>query len=170
MTEAEWVRLNYAVLGEATAKFRGARFFAALVLCLTRVSGAHYAFVTLRDSGHAAKGYSLAFADGNNTRQPFSYDLATTPCNAVLGGNPVSLPCDVSQAFPAAQGIYSGYCGLPLQDEGGATLGLLAVADDRTLGHVERLEALLRLLVGRTAAELECHIAHRHIQPLAQSR
>ncbi|KAF0814895.1 hypothetical protein IGB42_00951 [Andreprevotia sp. IGB-42] len=163
MTEAEWVARSYAALGEATAAFRGAKFFVAEMLCLTRLTGARYAFVTVRDSQHAAQGYSLAFADGANPRTPFHYDLANTPCNAVLSGNAISLPCDVSQQFPAARGIYSGYCAQPLHDEHGAVLGIIALADDKALGHVERLEALLRLLAGRTAAELECQLNRRGI-------
>ena len=166
MTETEWINHTYANFGHTVSQYRGAKFFVAQVLCLTRVTGARYAFVTVRDGVN--QGYSLAFADGDNTRTPFRYELTNTPCNAVLDGNRVSLPCDVEKQFPAAAKIYAGYCGIPLHDESGSVLGLLALADDHNLPRLERLEGLLKLLAGRTAAELECLLQHQAIPPIYQ--
>lgn len=158
MTETEWINQTQADIARATANYRGPKFFVAQALCLTRLTGARFAFVTLRDARHAGQGYSLVFVDGANPKAPVSYQLQNTPCASVLAGNAVSMPCDVQQQFPAATGVYSGYCGLPLPGSDGQVIGLLAVADDRALNRLERMQGLLALLVGRTAAELECHM------------
>lgn len=155
---------NQSVLGDqllrialATAQFRGPKFFAALAVCLCATLKMRFAFVTVPEDERGQRGQTLALADAENLRAPSSYALAGLPCQTVLGGMPVAVPCNVAEFHPGAVGMQA-YCGEPLLDRQGRVIGLLAVEDSRPRSSTElqHVAALLRLLAARTACEIEC--------------
>jgi PAS domain S-box-containing protein len=48
-----------------------------------------------------------------------------------------------------------GYAGYPLNDLGGATLGLVAISSRMPLGRVDRIESVMQIFAVRAAAEIE---------------
>lgn len=159
MTDHEWASKYLAEITKATCDYRGPKFFVALTLCLTHYLHLRFAFITeVRES--RSLGYTIAFADGKNTRQNFSYDLTHLPCRTVLGGQSVNVPCNLAELFPGASDMMS-YCGYPLKTQDGETFGLLAVEDDKAFPHPEGIALLLKYLASRVALELELDRLHR---------
>lgn len=146
---AQWMR--------TLAPYRGDRFLAACVLALTRALAVRIAFIAEKREPQA---HALAFADRENTRQPFFYDHRRTPCRAVLAGEVVSVPCNVAELYPGEKGM-EAYLGLPLSGSDGRVIGLVAVMDDQPFAAPERLRTRLEPLAPRIAAELECVLARR---------
>lgn len=139
-------------LVNALMPFRGGKCLAAAVLALTRQLDVRLAFITERREPQA---HALALADRQNLQQPFFYDHKTTPCRAVLEGEVVSVPCNVAELYPGQDGFQS-YLGVPLKNEQGVTIGLLAIMDDKPFQDEKLLREVLLPLAPRIAAELEC--------------
>jgi PAS domain S-box-containing protein len=98
------------------------------------------------------------YIDGQ-TLPAVEYDLAGTPCEAVIGGQTAIFPDNVRQLFRAEPMLMdlgvAGYAAVPLFDMKGHPLGQVGVMSRAPLRHPERVEALLRLFAVRTAAEIE---------------
>jgi PAS domain S-box-containing protein len=145
-------------LVEATAA-TGERFFDVLVVNLARSLGARHAFVGELDPADPGRARVLAVAWDRKLGAPFTYPLAGTPCETVLGsGELVYHPSGVAQLFPADEGLakrgVEAYLGAPLLAPDGARLGLLVVMHDRPLDEGLEPAAILRIFAGRCAAEL----------------
>lgn len=166
MNERDWVAKQLFEITKATCDFRGPKFFVALTLCLTHYLNLRFAFITEhRDS--ATLGYTIAFAEANNHRPNFSYDLSNLPCRTVLAGQSVNVPCNLAELFPGASEMVS-YCGHPLLDDTGQVMGLIAIEDDKPLQNAEGLAQLLKFLAPRIALELEKDRRARGIPVFAQ--
>jgi hypothetical protein len=162
MSDADWTTTKLKLIMEATADFRGPKFFTSLVLLMTHHLGAQFAFVTILDEDGNDRGYTLAFADKQNLSQPYSYDLSGMPCRTLLGGMSVNVPCNVVELYPGVSGA-SGYVAHPLKDSSGKVIGGLGVEDPKPLKNTDEMLSLIRLLAGRTAAELECYLLKKKL-------
>ncbi len=169
MDDKLWIAQKLLTISEATAGFRAQRYFAALALCLTRHLGVRFAFVTVPLAEKPEHGRTLVFADAQDLKNPFQYDLSQMPCRAVLNGTSVNVPCNIAELYPSVGGVES-YCGAPLTGSGGEIIGLIAVEDTKPLPRPEALENLLRILGGRTAAELECVLHQESLLPAGGER
>jgi PAS domain-containing protein len=98
------------------------------------------------------------YIDGQ-TLPAVEYDLAGTPCEAVIGRQTAIFPDNVRRLFPAEPMLMdlgvAGYAAVPLFDMKGHPLGHVGVMSRAPLRHPERVDALLRLFAVRTAAEIE---------------
>jgi PAS domain S-box-containing protein len=139
----------------------GPEHFAALTAFVARELDCEFALVgRLVDGGARVRTLSV-HADGAEA-PAFTYELAGTPCEGVIGGGSgCFLPSGVQQRFPAdamlvPMGVQS-YAGLPLFGSDGRVIGLLAALGRRARspGDAERLLSLLRVLSARAAAEIE---------------
>lgn len=153
LQDEEWVAAQLLRITEATVEFRGARYFQALVVALTRVLKLRFAMVVMRGEGRDAQ--VLALADGEDMRQPYRYNTETLPCRTVIDGEPVAVFCNIVEFFPGAADL-EAYVGHPLRGQDGQVIGLLAVMHHKPLAQTTGLPRLIRALAGRTAAELEC--------------
>ncbi|RTL04035.1 MAG: PAS domain S-box protein, partial [Lysobacterales bacterium] len=90
---------------------------------------------------------------------PVEFDLAGTPCEAVLGGECRHYERGVSERYPLDAGLVrrgaEGYLAIPLRCGSGEVLGHLAVFDDRPLSVRPAQLALFQVFGARAAAELE---------------
>lgn len=91
----------------------------------------------------------------------FEYDVAGSPCEAVIGHKFRFVPCGVlAQIDPrsdfAAAGL-DAYAAFPINDSHGAPLGVVAVMHRRPVadGDTAHTEALLNIVAARLASELE---------------
>ncbi|GAA5175499.1 hypothetical protein GCM10025771_07840 [Niveibacterium umoris] len=149
----DWPASRLLRISEITADFRGARYLQALVLALARVLQVRFAMIAVRREGreHAQV---LAIADGEDLSQPFRYLTRELPCHTVLGGEAVSVPCNIVELYPGANEI-EAYVGQPLKGRDGAVIGLLAVEHTAPITSAAGMARVLRALAGRTAAEIE---------------
>ncbi len=90
----------------------------------------------------------------------FVYDLAGTPCKNILDGKRVGLYSpEVAAQFPedellAQMGVES-YLGAPIIDHKNNVLGLIVILDDEPIIECDAYSAIMELLAGRVAAEIE---------------
>ena len=143
---------------EQTARDTGEAFFQSLVQHLSTAIGVNYAFVAeFADSVSRVR--TLAYSGKGQIRENIEYDLAGTPCEAVVRGELCHHPSGVRERFPrdlslVAMGIDS-YLGVPLLDARGEVLGHLAVFDERPMPEDNRRLFVFRVFAARAAAELE---------------
>jgi PAS domain S-box-containing protein len=143
---------------EGTATETGERFFAALVINLTRALNTHGAWVTeyIEESRRLR---ALAFWLGGRWIDGYEYDVAGTPCEEVIeDGRLVHVPENVLALYPNDPDLREmravSYMGAPLTDVDGGLLGHLAVLDTRPMPEEPRGLALIQIFAARAAAEL----------------
>ncbi len=136
----------------------GERFFTSLVQHLASALGVQYAFVSelipdrrrFRTRAVWGRGEPLA---------NFEIPVDGTPCEAVLGGQISHHPERLCELFPADAGLrrwgVESYCGVPLLDLSGATVGHLAIFDDKPMRDGPRGVAIMRIFAARARAEIE---------------
>ncbi|HIA13782.1 MAG TPA: GAF domain-containing protein [Nitrospirales bacterium] len=137
----------------------GEAFFKSLVRYLCEILGVEYAFVgELMPSVDETIGTIAVHAHGKIVEN-FTYVLANTPCENVVGKQLRCYPRHVRQEFPLdhlldQMGIES-YVGAPLFDSHGQALGLLVVMGCQPLQNERFTVSMLRIFADRAAAELE---------------
>jgi PAS domain S-box-containing protein len=101
-----------------------------------------------------------ACLDGRTLRN-FDYPLAGSPCEAVVGRHCQYmdrglLPQLAAGSLFASQGMDS-FAAFPLNDSEGAPSGLVVAMDRHpiAMGDADHAEAMLKIIAGRTAAEIE---------------
>jgi transcriptional regulator with GAF, ATPase, and Fis domain len=144
---------------EGTAAVTGDDFFASLVRNLAEAMGVRYAFVTECRERPPVQARTLAFWMGNRLAGEVSYEIAETPCLKVLGGETCYYPNGVRHLFPNDQDLAAmgaeGYLGIPMRNAAGATIGHLAILDDKPLPSTPRSLSMLNIFAARAGAELE---------------
>jgi formate hydrogenlyase transcriptional activator len=142
---------------EGTARETGEAFFQSLVRHLAEAIGVRYAFVAEFVGTTRVRSISYWFRD--RIVDNVEWDLAGTPCEAVVRGNLCHYPTGVQVKFPEDKplvdwGIES-YLGVPLCDARGGHLGHLAVFDEQPMAAEPRTLFTFRIFAARAAAELE---------------
>ena len=137
----------------------GEVFFKSLVGYLCEILGVEYAFVgELMPNVDETIGTIAVQAHGKIIEN-FTYPLADTPCENVVGKTLCSYANDVRQQFPLdvlleQMGI-EGYAGAPLCDSRGQALGLLVVMGCQPLPNERFTVSMLQIFADRASAELE---------------
>ncbi|HMZ11767.1 MAG TPA: GAF domain-containing protein, partial [Plasticicumulans sp.] len=145
-------------LVEGTASVTGDAFFAALVAGVAAALGVRWCFVA-EFASVRTRVRMLAYRGPEGALAPVEFDLAGTPCEAVLGGECRHYERGVSARYPLDAGLVrrgaEGYLAIPLRRGSGEVLGHLAVFDDRPLSVRPAQLALFQVFGARAAAELE---------------
>ncbi len=146
------------LLLDGTSHRTGEDFFHSLAKNLAAAVGTRYAFVAeFADVNTRVR--TLAFWVGDRIGANIEFDLAGTPCQAVIAGKLCHYPQNVRQLFPKDQIALDlnleSYLGVPLLDARGKTLGHLAVFDDRPMPTEAKRLYAFRVFANRAAAELE---------------
>lgn len=142
---------------EGTATETGERFFTALVENLAKAMNTHGAWITeyIEESRRLR---ALAFWLGGEFVHDYEYDIAGTPCEAVIkSASLIHYPDNIFELFPdnatlKAIGAVS-FMGVPLMDLDGRILGHLSVLDRRPMPEEPRALSLFRIFAARAAAE-----------------
>ncbi|MBV9360938.1 MAG: PAS domain S-box protein, partial [Betaproteobacteria bacterium] len=140
----------------AVSSARGERIFAELTRYLSTILRCELALIgrivgkNIRTLGvHGEHGY----------RENFEYELATTPCNDVVGKSFMVVPQDVTSRYPDDRLIADfgavGYAGYPLNDSTGRSVGVLAILAKKPIINHALVEAVLKIFAVRAEAELE---------------
>ncbi|MFN0135414.1 MAG: PAS domain-containing protein, partial [Phycisphaerae bacterium] len=141
---------------EGTAAAVGEAFFQTLVQHLAAALEAKYAFVA--EFLGASKARTLAYWKDGAIALNFEWDLRGTPCEEVVAGGLCHYAGGVSARFPSDAALarlsIEGFLGVPLCADSGATLGHLAVFDDRAMPIAPQRESVFRIFAARAAAEL----------------
>jgi PAS domain S-box-containing protein len=143
----------------AVSTVEGEQVFRELVGSLAAILGTDLAFIALPDPDDPARLRMLAFYLDGRMIEDFSYALAGTPCETVLGQQYRMYPSDLAARFPldrhfARLGLIC-YAGHPLSDFRGRALGLIAVVCRRPLADPDLVESMLKIYAARAVTEIE---------------
>ena len=146
------------VIAEGTTSVVGGEFFHVLVHHLAEALGVKYAFVA-EFAGIKTRVRTLAFWEGDHFLDNFEYELAGTPCEAVLAGEMRLYKQGVWTLFPKGPALAGmkaeSYLAIPLSDTEGKVLGHLAVLDTKPMGAAPDDLSIFNIFAARARAELE---------------
>ncbi|MFC3286348.1 bifunctional diguanylate cyclase/phosphodiesterase [Litchfieldella rifensis] len=132
-------------------------FFAHLVERLADILCVNHALVAriLPDGHHAS---TLAVWSHNKQCDNFTYPLANTPCEQVIGKRACFFPSRVCEHFPHDTILLElgaeAYLGIPMFGPDGQPHGLLAILNDQPMDNAGLAEEVLRIAAARGGAEL----------------
>jgi PAS domain S-box-containing protein len=145
----------------AVAQAGGPGLFDALARELAEALEVPTVFIAVFSDNACSLMRTLAVRLDGRTLQNFDYGLEGTPCALVVGREFRYMGSGVAAQFPpgslfAAKGM-DAYAAFPLRDSGGEALGLLVAMDRKPIagGDAEHAEAMLKIVAGRVAAEIE---------------
>jgi formate hydrogenlyase transcriptional activator len=146
------------VIAEGTASVTGDDFLYSLVRHLASALNVKYAFIA-EFAGVATRVRTLAFWSGDRFIDNFEYELAATPCEAVLAGEMRLYREKVQQLFPQDQGLATigaeSFLAVPLTDLSGVVMGHLALIDVKPMAAAPLDLSIFRIFAARARAELE---------------
>ena len=153
------------IIAEGTAAATGDEFFRSLARCAAQALGARYAFVAETLSEMESR--SLAFWDGSDFGEGFTYRFPGTPCQRVAAGHICVTSSGLPAKFPEDLWLQQigaeSYIGVPMRNAQGRTLGHLAVLHQEPMEPSEEDIAVLQIFAARGCAELERKQAHEKL-------
>jgi PAS domain S-box-containing protein len=155
-------------IAEGVSAETGEIFFQSLVRHLAQMLEMDYALVGELIDPRGENVETVAVWAHNDIVDNFTYELANTPCQNVVGQTLCSYQEKVQEQFPLDHMLQemnvASYVGVPLFDSWGRPLGIMAVLDGRPVQNPEFVESTLRVFAARAAAELERRLAEAAIR------
>ncbi|MGH8501775.1 MAG: sigma-54 interaction domain-containing protein [Gammaproteobacteria bacterium] len=155
------------LVADGTASATGVESFNALVQCTATALTVRYAFVS-EFAQVKTRVRTLSFWAGQDFTDNIEFDLAGTPCEAVLAGDVRYYPKGIQAQFPADRGLVKmhaeSYLAIPLMNKLGEVLGHLAVLDDKPMAPQSDLLPILKIFGARAGAGLERKRAEEALQ------
>jgi PAS domain S-box-containing protein len=134
-------------------------FFASMAIQLAKCLEADCTLIGELIEGEEDKVRTIGVCGQGVIAENFTYDLAHTPCEGVMGQGSCSYVAGVAEMFPKdvllKQMRVEGYAGTPLRDSQGRPIGIMAALYTRPLANAKFAEMILQLFSTRTAAEIE---------------
>jgi PAS domain S-box-containing protein len=148
------------LLVEGVSAVTGEDLFRTLVRHLAAALKVRHAFVAECTTPEPTRARTLAFWSGDRFTRNVEYDVAGTPCEAVLQGEARLYPVGVQKLFPRDRDLTDldavGYLGFPLYDSRRREIvGHLVAIDDKPLSRDLQDDWLLRIFASRASAEVE---------------
>jgi formate hydrogenlyase transcriptional activator len=145
------------LLAQGTAAATGDEFFRSLAKHAALALGARYAFVAESLSDEESR--SLAYWEGSDFGQGFSYRFPGTPCERVAKGHVCSTRTRLQQLFPEDLWLQQigvdSYVGVPMKTADGRVVGHLAVLDAQSIDPTDEQLSVLQIFAARGCAELQ---------------
>lgn len=143
---------------KSVANFRGADFFAALVLKLNNVIAADLTFIASIDNIHHSYN-TLALAEHGNLTDNVEFSLSDTPFEQLSHNSTSIYFNNVAKTFPEDKFLSEkkaeGYLGLPLYGANGDILAILVAIYQKPLTEQQNTLTMLQTFSGRIIAEIE---------------
>jgi PAS domain S-box-containing protein len=134
-------------------------FFTSMACQLAKCLNADGTLIGELIEGEKDKVRTLAVCNQGVIADNFTYDLADTPCEGVLGQGVCSYISGATEMFPKDVLLkelnVEGYVGAPLRDSEGRVIGIMVAVYRRPLTDAKFAEAILQLFSTRTAAEIK---------------
>lgn len=155
ITRVKRVECIVEQIAEGTAGAQGEAFFRALVQHFAGALEVACAFVTECVDHPVTRVRTLALWKAQDFRDNIEFDLAGTPCEAVVkGGSACFHPRGLGRAFPR-DAAFESYIGVPIFGSEGGVIGHLAFFDTREMPDDVLVEPIFRIFCARAGAELE---------------
>jgi PAS domain S-box-containing protein len=134
-------------------------FFSSMALQLAKCLDADYTLIGELVEGEEDRVRTIGICNQGVIAENITYELAHTPCAAVMEQGTCSYAAGVADLFPKdlllEQMRVEGYAGTVLRDSQGRPLGIMVAAYTRPLENAKFAEMILQLFSTRTAAEIE---------------
>ncbi len=153
----------------------GDEYFKELVRNVAQHLNVKYCFIGRPLDTEQTKVQTHVVWAGNQFVDNFVYDLAGTPCKNVFDGKRVGLYSPhVADQFPEDEllrqmGVES-YLGAPVLDSKNKMLGLIVILDDVGIDDREYYSAIMELIAGRVASEIERDDLQENLQRQVEER
>ncbi len=106
------------------------------------------------------------------TVKPFSYSLAGTPCEQVMGERSCFFGGSVQKLFPQDHWLVENrilsYCGVPIYHQQRGNIGLMIALSTKVRDDGQAISDLLQLAAPRVGAEIERERAHKALMNTEQ--
>lgn len=147
------------IIFEGTAADTGEQFLRSLLRSLAQALDVRYAFISVFPEAQAEAARVIAFWDGREFGEPFSYTMAGTPYAIVAKEGIAQISESVRASFPDDQRLRAlgaeSFFGVKLRDSAGKSLGVLAVVDTKPLVNAQSGRTVMQIFAARAGAELE---------------
>ena len=140
-------------LAATASRTRGEALFAAIAQSLAKALHASSVLVSHRVDQERVR--TLAVLKNGLAEPNYEYELAGTPCAAVLRGDTVHHASGLAERFPLTSQGYQGYFGLPLTGSDGSVFGHLCTYDAGPLAVSAHQRTFCEILAARAAGELQ---------------
>jgi formate hydrogenlyase transcriptional activator len=171
-SSSEWQQSDRVLwaISEGTAAATGDEFFRLLARYAAQSIGARYSFVaqTLNEN----ESQSLAYWEGADFGEGFSYRFPGTPCQRVAQGYVCSCGSGLADKYPEDKWLRQigaeSYIGVPMKNAQGKTLGHIAVLHTAAMEATEENIAVLKIFAARACSELERMQAFKDLERRTQ--
>jgi PAS domain S-box-containing protein len=171
ITERNTTENALRLLSTGMTQLSGEAFFNEVACRMAEYLEVEIGFVSRLQAPANTRIRTLGLCVDRQVMPPLEFDLAGTPCEAVIGKQPAVLPERARQLYPAFRmaadlGV-EGYAAVPLFDTHGKPIGAVGVMSRAPLREgAARIEALLQLFAVRAAAESERQSAETKFKDL----
>ena len=143
----------------AAATAEGENVFAGLAEQMAEILGVGATMIATAVAARPGRMLARATWFDGRLLQPFEYELAHTPCRAVIGRESRFVARGVHDEFEPGslfhENGFDSYAARSLLDGSGRQLGLIVAMDRRPMSDAEVTEAVLQIFAVRASAELE---------------
>jgi transcriptional regulator with GAF, ATPase, and Fis domain len=140
-------------LAATASRARGDGLFAAVAQALA--GGMHASSVLVSHRIDQDRARTLAVLKNGLSETNYEYELAGTPCAAVLRGDSVHHSSGLAERFPLTSQGYQGYYGVPLVGADGQVAGHLCAYDAGPLAVSPQQRMFCDILAARAGSELQ---------------
>lgn len=160
-------------LAQAVSSVTGQAFFTTLLTQLCKNFDVACALVAELDRGATHTLRTIAMQAHGQPADNLTFALTETPCERLMEGQPCRIASDLQQAYPHSPQLkqlnIDSFMGIPLMDEVGQVIGLLAIMDTKPLPSDLPGEQFLQIFAGRTVAELARRRTEARMRNLASA-
>ena len=146
-------------IAEGVSAETGEKFFSSMVCHLSRILGVEYSFLGELKVEEPEQVEVLAICAHGDLIDNFTYNIAHSPSENVVGGDLCCYPREVQKQFPKDHMLKNMnaecYAGIPLFSSKGLPLGILTVLGCQPLRNTQIVKYALKVFATRAAAELE---------------
>lgn len=157
-------------LAEASRQVKGVtttEIFESIADFLAKTLNIHYVIIARIYKEEPEMAHMLVFKAGENFEEPFSYNLAGSPCQEVYLNRVCIHECSICELFPddpyLTEMNAESYAGISLTDSKGEVIGLLALVDTEPFEDEAYVRLILDLFATRASSTLERHIVEEKL-------
>lgn len=147
----------------------GDAFFEFIVAKLNTALGADYTFIGTLDEGEKSVSTVTLYGDGQYL-ESFTYELAHTPCENVVGNNVCYYEKGITELFPKDELLIQmgieGYVGVPTFNSKKEPTGIIVSLFKNAIEDTDLAKTILMLFATRVGAELEHNILYNNLNEL----
>jgi diguanylate cyclase (GGDEF)-like protein/PAS domain S-box-containing protein len=163
LTDCKYIETSLRSIASIVSSCTGQEYFHSLVKQLSKVLQVDAAFITILREG-ATNTAEVTICDRGEVRENLHRTIGGSPCEQIMAQGGRHYLSGLKKKFPRDTMTHDfgwdSCLGVPLHDVAGKVLGVIAVADRKSIARRQPAEAILQICASRVAAEL----VHQHTE------